>query len=314
MILRGGVFNGFGAFDASSLMIALDPKAGAGVPFTSLLQGVLQQRGASKLVADGKWGQCSHSAFSKVFGVDPSPDALNQVFALDKFGVPTQNVSVWKPGVTDVCWNGTDKYEAPPVEQQLSNPDPAFLLANMFGLPIPAGFCTGGRVPDAAKKQCACPAGMYEDVNTGNCASFESPAKMDPNTTQTKLGTQSLQIVKPIALPTLAKATTTTADPKLRTASSYSAPSSTTTTAVSPSSSMTRLSLPGLQRTAGLKPATPATPAGMGTGTILVLGLLALGVAGGGYMLLRKKTPSQAVANRRRRRHHRRHCRRNCGE
>jgi len=191
MFRRGGIFSGFGglgAMGAENLFVALDPKAGKGVPFTTLLQTVMQQQGATKVVPDGQWGQCSHSAFKKTFGVEPSYDSLSQLFSIDKFGVPPQNVSVWKPGATDLCWNGSDKYEPPPVEQQLANPDPAFLLANVFGLPLPAGLCPGGRIPSMTAKKCVCPSGTYENVNTGNCDQFESPQQVGPTTGTTTPG------------------------------------------------------------------------------------------------------------------------------
>jgi hypothetical protein len=302
MILRGGIFNGFGAFDASSLMIALDPKAGAGAPLTSLLQGVLQQRGASKLAVDGKWGQCSHSAFNKVFGVPPSSDALNQVFALDKFGVPSANVSVWKPGVTDICWGGSDAYEAPPVEQQLANPAPAFLFADLFGLSIPAGLCTDGRIPGAAQKQCVCPTGMYEDLTTGKCAAFEQPAKLGPavvtKTPQKVVRMPSSTAVSKVVASVPPAATTSIA-------AKASAPSNLSFSRVGSGLNLQKVTVGGA--------VTQTQPAsGSQAGTIAILGIGVVVVAGGAWLLLRKKAPAQAVANRRRR-HHRRHCRRNCG-
>ncbi|MFH0983454.1 MAG: hypothetical protein V2A79_18200 [Planctomycetota bacterium] len=191
MILRGGIFNhgfgGLGAIGMESMLIMLDPKAGAGSPFTTLLQNVMQQRGASKLVADGKWGQCTHSAFTKSIGAPPSYDVLDELFGLSKFGVPAQNVSVWKPGPLDVCWSGQDDYEVPPLEQQAAIPDAGFLLAEKFNMPLPPGFCTQGRIPDMTAKKCLCPKGMYENVTTGACEAFEQPGKLPPYTTQTLL-------------------------------------------------------------------------------------------------------------------------------
>lgn len=178
----GGIFSlgQLGAFGAENLMLTLSPAAGS-QPAVKLLQSWMQAAGTPKLSADGVWGQCSHSAFTRVAGAPPSWDSLNQILHLDKLGVPRANVSVWKPSATDTCYGGSDAYEAPPIQNQVNMPDPGIMLANLFGLPVPADICGAGYVPNKTTQRCECAAGTYQNPQTGECVQVETPGKISPS-------------------------------------------------------------------------------------------------------------------------------------
>ena len=187
MIRRTGIFalRGLGDMNPQDVSLNFDPAAGS-QPATAALQSWMQQAGASGLKTDGVWGQCSHSAFQKVTGLTPSPDAMSSVLNLGALGIPSSNVKVWKPGSNDVCYNGTDTFNVTTVDQQNALPDPGIMMANVFGIPVPASFCSAGRVPNMQTQQCSCPASAPLDPNTGYCVATPVPGPtIGPATTTT---------------------------------------------------------------------------------------------------------------------------------
>lgn len=310
MILRGGVFGrGLGAMGAQDLFLTLDPKAGKGVPFTQMLQGVIKQRGAPNLAVDGQWGRCSHSAFTKTFGTPPSYDSLNTLFGLKEFGVPESNVSVWKPGALDVCWNGTDKYQAPTLDQQLSAPDPKLQFASLFGLAAPAAVCSGGKLLSTTTQKCECPPGTFENVTTGMCDALETPGKIGPTPVVTKTPTTQKYF-------SIAPATTTTTTDKnlvVPKATRVARPVTNVASAVQTTSMMTAADMIKQAAAAKLLADQQLASSGMSAGAKLFIGVVVLaGLGGVGWWATHRK---KATPNRRRRRGRRsRRWRCNCGE
>lgn len=310
MILRGGVFGkGLGAFSPQDLLISMDPKAGSS-PFNKMLQGILIQKGAFKLNPDGVWGQCSHGAFQKVLGVDPSYDSLDQLMGISKYGIPPSNVSIWKPRPEDKCYNGTDAYAAPELAIQDKNPDPALVFGKTFGFAPPAGICTGGGVPNMTTQKCDCPSGTFKNVLTGLCDALEQPGtgsnKLGRPVTSIARADQTLnwQVFGP-SKPAASKPTRTLAD-----GASISSNVSAAAGRIAEGFSM--LTSPFFKVGGGAAAQPQAAQAtGMSAGGKLMVGLVVVGVLGGGVYWMAKRR-KKATPNRRRR--YCRRYRRNCGE
>lgn len=305
MFRKGGIFAGLGATDApnlASLMIPLTPAAGKGVPVTSMLQGYLKATGNPKLVVDGQWGQCSHNAFTRNLGVPPSAESVAMLLQLDKFGVPTSNVQVWKPTGDQTCYSKTDAYEAPPVEQQIAAPEPAILLAKLFGVTPPAGVCPTNMTPDVNSGRCVCGPGFYQNPNTGDCVQTESPGKIDttvtPKTGTPSTGSGGTRIVAMSALPKFSVIGASTPQ---------QVKPGTTTLKPTLVGSNLRVVSPPMQRVMPGQFPTPVAP-GMSPGAKVAIGVVAVGALGlAAWFLLRNKDEASGLTP---------NCgwRRNCGE
>jgi hypothetical protein len=292
---KGGIFQGLGNVFAGEKLYLRTP--GQSNPLALATQKVLRdQIGFPNLAVDGKWGDCSEKALQQGTMGHTDPGSLVDFMGLDKLGISPSQVVTWQKK-SPVC-GAPAVQDFSAIKETKGWPEPALVAANALGVPVPAGICPDGRVPNIAASTCECPPGSYQNVNTGACEQFEQPQTMPPVID----GLLSKLRLTP-TVPTFKRVSADRIWDKRFTVVPK--------TDTGPSSMISKLSVvkapvfslvpsgPGprsFKFVDGFMPATGS--AGMGTGTKLALGALALAAIGGiGVVLWRRSQASSAVPN-----------------
>jgi len=169
-----GIFGSVGLGADPSAVMSLMPQTAS--PLAMVLQSSLRDRGYSKLSTDGKWGQCSQSAYKSTFGNIPANDRQNveALTMLSAFGIDVTSVPMWaaEPVGQQACTNGSDEL------------DPSKINPNAVPAYIKLGEMLGFSRDDICKKV----AGQNSSFNsnTGDCSTGSPLKKL------TKAGPSSL--------------------------------------------------------------------------------------------------------------------------